>query len=46
MLPPPAQDVFPQSDGLSTWNHLYDAVYSSSSLRAQYLRRLRSIMDR
>jgi hypothetical protein len=39
------QDVFPESDGRSTYNHLIDAVLKNAAGRAAYLAKLRWIMD-
>ncbi len=39
------QDIFPESDGRSTYNHLVDAVLRSPGPRAAYLAKLRHIMD-
>jgi len=39
------QDIFPESDGRSTWNHLVNALLVDGSARTVYLRELKRQMS-
>ncbi|KAK3274593.1 hypothetical protein CYMTET_17231 [Cymbomonas tetramitiformis] len=46
MMHDQSQDIFNETDGRSTWNHLVNAVLKYPTLRADYLERLRDLQDR
>lgn len=41
----PSKDIFPQSDGRSTWNHLVDTILKNGEWNAAYRATLRRVMD-
>lgn len=40
------QDIFQESGGRTTWNHLVNAVLTDGGARAEYLREVKRLLDR